>query len=189
VLDEAAALLDPEDLVQRPARGAERARSAVQGGRQADDERDDRGAALLLGGFQRARDGIDRVRRGAGVTQIGGGIGDQALLAEDAERRGAEQQRREQRQQRVVRERRRVVGDLVLAEAAEGALEVPELDRGTGGAAVGDGRALASEPRRQRLAPKRLPRPYPPDGMPASRTSTAAMMATMDGRPSATQRA
>ncbi len=121
LLDEAAALLDAEDLVQGPARGAERARGAVQRGGQADDQRDDRGAALLLGGFQRARDRVDGVGGRTRVLEVGGGLVDQALLAEDAEERRAEQQRREERQQRVVGECRRVVRDLVTAKPAEGA--------------------------------------------------------------------
>jgi len=71
-----------------------------------------------------------------------GRVGDQGLLAEHAQQGGAEQQRREQREQRVIRQGRGVVGDLVAAEATEGALEVRELDRGSGLAAVLDGRRV-----------------------------------------------
>ena len=70
MLDEAAALLDAEDLVQRAPRGAERARGAVERDREADDQRDDRRAALLLRGLQRAGDGVDGVLRRARVTQV-----------------------------------------------------------------------------------------------------------------------
>ena len=98
--------------------GAERARGAVERGREADDQRHDRGAALLLGGLQRA---ASRRRRcpAARPRHAGSAAASliSALLPEDAQQGGAEQQRREQRQQRVVRERGGVVGDLVLAEA------------------------------------------------------------------------
>ena len=68
--DEAAALFDAEDLVQRATRGAERARGAVQSRGEADDQGDDRGAALLLRGFERAGHGVDGVGGCAGVAQI-----------------------------------------------------------------------------------------------------------------------
>ena len=188
--DEPAPFLDAEDLVQRPPGGAERARRAVERDRKADDQRDDGLAALVLGGLQRAGHGIDGVLRRAGVVQIGGRVVDQALLAEHAEHGGAEQQRREQREQRVVRQSGRVVGDLVLAKARERALEVPEGQGASGLAAVRDGRRFAGETAQTpRLPPQRLPMPYPPLGMPASRTRIAAMIATIDGRPRATHSA
>jgi hypothetical protein len=81
------------------------------------------------------------------------------LLAEDTEERCAEEQRGEQRQQRVVGERCRVVGDLVLAEAAEGTPEVTELERRTGLAAVLDGRLPISAQARCLPLPKRPPMP------------------------------
>jgi hypothetical protein len=93
-------------------------------------------------------------------VQVGGGVVDQGLLAEDAQQRRTEQQRRKQRQQGVVGERRGVVGDLVAAEPPEGALEVRRLKRGTGLAAVVDSRPVAGRAAQtRRLLPNRLPMP------------------------------
>jgi hypothetical protein len=92
----------------------------------------------VLRRLERAGDGVDGARRSADVLEVGRGLVDQALLAEEPEDRDCEQQGREQRQQRVVRQRRGAVGDLVLLEARERALEITRRDRRTGAGASRD---------------------------------------------------
>ena len=146
VREEVARLLDVVDVVQRAARGAEGARGAVQRDRDAEDQRRRDGAA---GGLDRLRqqrlERIGDLGRRAVLRRVVDGLGDERLVADQAEQRDPDEQRRKQRHHHVVRQRGRAVAHLVGLELLERPLErLDHVARATFPA-----RGAADEPCRQ----------------------------------------
>ena len=160
-MDYAAALLDPQDDVERRSRRPEGGGRAPDGRHQGQGQRADGRSAGRDRRLEPAGHRGDRRLRRADLPKVRRRFGDEALLSHQSEDADPEQQRRKQRQEGVIGQRGCVMGHRVVDEARQRALEVAGLDERSacppGRAVTGDGRRPARRRGARGGHPQRTP--------------------------------